>query len=189
MSSDIMSRPIDASRFALIYAGAQKNLGPSGVTAVLLRESWLAQANKNIPTMLRYATHVKNNSLYNTPPAFGVYVLDLVLGWIEKLGGLKAMAERNAQKAGIVYDAIDQSGGFYKGHALPEARSHMNVTFRLASDDLEKKFLAAATSAGMIGLAGHRSVGGIRASLYNALESDACRALAALMGEFAKRGG
>jgi phosphoserine aminotransferase len=189
MSSDIMSRPIDANKFALIYAGAQKNLGPSGVTAVLLRESWLSQANKNVPTMLRYSTHVKNNSLYNTPPAFGVYVLDLVLGWIDKLGGLKAIAERNALKSGIIYGAIDQSGGFYKGHALPEARSQMNVTFRLGSEDLEKKFLAAATSAGMVGLAGHRSVGGIRASLYNALEPDACRALAALMGDFAKKNG
>ncbi len=189
MSSDIMSRPIDANKFSLIYAGAQKNLGPSGVTAVLLRESWLSQANKNVPTMLRYGTHVKNNSLYNTPPAFGVYVLDLVLQWIEKLGGLKAMAERNAQKAGIVYAAIDQSGGFFRGHALPESRSLMNVTFRLASEELEKKFLAEAQSAGMIGLAGHRSVGGIRASLYNALEPDACRTLASFMGDFAVRNG
>ena len=162
MSSDIMSRPIDAGKFALIYAGAQKNLGPSGVTAVLLRESWLAQANKNVPTMLRYGTHVKNNSLYNTPPAFGVYVLDLVLQWVDKLGGLKAMAERNARKAGIVYDAIDSSAGYFRGHALPESRSRMNVTFRLPSEALEKKFLTESLAAGMVGLAGHRSVGGIR---------------------------
>src|SRR5262249_40497288 len=119
MSSDILSRPVDAGKFALIYAGAQKNLGPSGVTAVLLRESWLAKANKNVPTMLRYATHVKNNSLYNTPPAFGVYMLNLVLQWIEKLGGLQGMAERNARKAKLLYDTIDSNGVFYRGHAEP----------------------------------------------------------------------
>src|SRR5947199_6114741 len=138
MSSDILSRPFDAGRFALIYAGAQKNLGPSGVTAVLLRESWLERASKKVPTMLRYATHVKNNSLYNTPPTFGVYVLNLVLEWIEGLGGLTAMAERNARKARLVYDAIDRSGGFYRGHSAPESRSLMNVTFRLPDEAREK---------------------------------------------------
>jgi phosphoserine aminotransferase len=189
MSSDILSRPIDAGKFALIYAGAQKNLGPSGVTAVLLRESWLAKANKNVPTMLRYATHVKNNSLYNTPPTFGVYVLNLVLQWIEKRGGLAAMAERNAHKAKLLYDAIDRSGGFYRGHAEPGSRSRMNVTFRLPSEALEKQFVAEAQAAGMVGLAGHRSVGGIRASIYNALEARACEALAALMNDFARRNG
>src|SRR4051794_804332 len=131
MSSDILSRPIEANRFSLIYAGAQKNLGPSGVTAVILRETWLERANKAVPTMLRYATHVKNNSLYNTPPSFGVYVLNLVLQWIEKLGGLPAMAERSEKKARTLYDVMDQSGGYYRGHAVPEARSRMNVTFRL----------------------------------------------------------
>jgi phosphoserine aminotransferase len=189
MSSDILSRPLDARKFALIYAGAQKNLGPSGVTAVLLRESWLGQANKGVPTMLRYATHVKNNSLYNTPPAFGVYVLNLVLQWIEKGGGLVAMAERNARKAQTLYQAIDGSGGFYRGHAAPESRSRMNVTFRLPGEALEKRFLAEAQAAGMIGLAGHRSVGGIRASIYNALGAEACQALAALMTDFARRHG
>jgi phosphoserine aminotransferase len=189
MSSDILSRPVDAGRFALIYAGAQKNLGPAGVTAVLLRESWLAKANAKVPTMLRYATHVKSNSLYNTPPTFGVYVLNLVLGWIDRQGGLPSMAERNAQKARLVYDAIDKSGGFYRGHALPESRSQMNVTFRLAGEALEKRFLAEAKDAGMIGLAGHRSVGGIRASLYNAVGVDACQALAGLMDDFARRNG
>jgi len=189
MSSDILSRPIDAGKFALIYAGSQKNLGPAGVTAVLLRESWLAKANKNVPTMLRYATHVKNNSLYNTPPTFGVYMLGLVLQWIEKGGGLPAMAERNAAKAKLVYDAIDQSGGFYRGHALPASRSQMNITFRLPSEALEKQFLAEAQAAGMIGLAGHRSVGGIRASTYNAVGVEACRALAGLMGDFAGKNG
>ncbi len=185
MSSDILSRPIDAGRFALLYAGAQKNLGPSGVTVVLLRESWLAKAGKNIPTMLRYTTHVKNNSLYNTPPAFGVYVLNLVLQWIDKLGGLAGMAERNSAKARLLYEAIDRSGGFYRGHAEPGSRSLMNVTFRLPSEALETRFAAEAQSAGMVGLAGHRSVGGIRASIYNAVAREACQALAAFMGEFA----
>jgi phosphoserine aminotransferase len=189
MSSDILSRPFDASKFSLIYAGAQKNLGPSGVTAVLLRESWLAKANKGAPTMLRYETHVKNNSLYNTPPAFGVYVLNLVLQWIEKTGGLPALAERNARKAQLVYEAIDRSGGFYRGHAAPGSRSRMNVTFRLPNEALEKQFLAESQKAGMVGLAGHRSVGGIRASLYNALGVEACQALASLLDDFARRNG
>jgi phosphoserine aminotransferase len=189
MSSDILSRPFDASRFSLIYAGAQKNLGPAGVTVVLLRESWLTQANKGVPTMLSYATHVKNNSLYNTPPSFAVYVLGLVLQWIDKTGGVTAMAERNANKARTVYDVIDQSGGFYRGHAEPESRSWMNVTFRLTSEALEKQFAAEAQAAGMVGLAGHRSVGGIRASLYNAVSPEACQALAAFMKDFRARNG
>jgi phosphoserine aminotransferase len=189
MSSDILSRPFDASRFALVYAGAQKNLGPSGVTAVLLREAWLAEANAKLPTMLRYATHVKNNSLYNTPPTFGVYVLNLVLQWIEEQGGLEAMGERNRRKARIVYAAIDRSGGYYRGHAEPESRSQMNITFRLPSEALEKRFIVEAQTNGMIGLAGHRSVGGVRASLYNAVPLEACRALAAFMDDFARRNG
>jgi phosphoserine aminotransferase len=189
MSSDILSRPFEAGRFTLVYAGAQKNLGPAGVTAVLLRESWLAKANRKVPTMLRYATHVKSDSLYNTPPTFGVYVLGLVLDWIEKAGGLPAMAERYARKARLVYDAIDQSGGFYRGHAEPDSRSHMNVTFRLGSEESERRFLAEAQAAGMVGLAGHRSVGGIRASIYNAVPPEACQALAALMADFARRNG
>ncbi len=189
MSSDILSRPIDADRFALVYAGAQKNLGPAGVTAVLVRESWLAGANKNVPTMLRYATHAKNNSLYNTPPTFAVYVLNLVLQWIDKAGGLPAMAERNEGKAKLVYDVIDRSGGFYRGHALPESRSRMNVTFRLPSEGLEKQFVAEAERAGMVGLAGHRSVGGIRASLYNAVSPEACKTLASFLTDFARRNG
>jgi phosphoserine aminotransferase len=189
MSSDILSRPFDAGRFALIYAGAQKNLGPSGVTVILLREAWLARANKTVPTMLRYGTHVKNNSLYNTPPSFGVYVLNLVLQWIEKTGGLSAMSERNARKAQLVYETIDASDGFYRGHAEPESRSLMNVTFRLPSEALEKQFVAQSREAGMVGLAGHRSVGGIRASLYNAVSPEACQALASFMNDFAKKNG
>jgi phosphoserine aminotransferase len=189
MSSDILSRPFDAGKFSLIYAGAQKNLGPSGVTLVLLREAWLEKARKDVPTMLRYATHVKNNSLYNTPPAFGVYVLNLVLGWVEQAGGVEALAERNEAKARALYEVIDQSGGFYRGHAQPDSRSRMNVTFRLPSEALEKRFVAESQAAGMVGLAGHRSVGGIRASLYNAVGPEACRALASFMGEFARRNG
>jgi phosphoserine aminotransferase len=189
MSSDILSRPFDAGRFSLIYAGAQKNLGPSGVTTVLLRESWLARANKAVPTMLRYATHAKSNSLYNTPPTFAVYVLNLVLQWVEELGGLAGMAQRNAHKARLIYEAIDGSGGFYRGHALPESRSQMNVTFRLPSEALEKQFVTLAQAAGMVGLAGHRSVGGIRASIYNALGPEACQALVSFMGDFGRRNG
>jgi phosphoserine aminotransferase len=190
MSSDILSQPIDASRFALIYAGAQKNLGPSGVTAVVIRESWLAEAKASrVPTMLRYSTHVKNSSLYNTPPAFGVYMLNLVLKWIDSEGGLPAVAQRNARKAQLLYDAIDNSSGFYRGHAEPGSRSLMNVTFRLPSEALEKQFLSEAQAAGMVGLPGHRSVGGIRASIYNAVGVDACQALATLMGDFARRKG
>ena len=189
MSSDILSRPIDASKFALIYAGAQKNLGPSGVTAVILREAWLEKANKKIPTMARYATHVKNNSLYNTPPSFGVYMLNLVLQWIDKQGGLAAMADRNERKAKILYSAIDQSGGYYKGHAQNDSRSRMNVTFRLGSEALEKQFVAESLKAGMVGLAGHRSVGGIRASIYNAISPEMCEALASFMADFRKKNG
>jgi phosphoserine aminotransferase len=189
MSSDLMSRPLDAGRFALIYAGAQKNLGPSGVTAVLIREDLLERANPGVPTMLRYTTHAQHNSLYNTPPTFGVYALSLVLSWIEEMGGLEGMGRRNAHKAALVYDAIDRSGGFYRGHAERESRSLMNVTFRLPSEALEQRFVAEAEAAGMVGLAGHRSVGGIRASLYNALSQEACAALAAFMDEFARRNG
>lgn len=189
MSSDILSRPIEAGKFSLIYAGAQKNLGPSGVTAVMIREAWLEKANKKVPTMLRYATHTKSSSLYNTPPTFGVYVLDLVLQWIETLGGVQAMAQRNEEKAGILYDVIDQSGGFYRGHAEVESRSRMNVTFRLPSEALEKQLMAESQAAGMVGLAGHRSVGGLRASLYNAIEPAACRSLASFLKDFAQKNG
>jgi len=189
MSSDILSRPFDASKFALIYAGAQKNLGPAGVTVVLLRESWLEAANKKVPTMLRYATHVKNNSLYNTPPTFGIYLLGLVLQWIEESGGLSALTERNRLKAETLYNTIDQSGGFYRGHANADARSQMNVTFRLPSEPLEKQFVTEAQAAGMIGLGGHRSVGGIRASIYNAMDVAGCQTLATFMNDFAKKNG
>jgi phosphoserine aminotransferase len=189
MSSDILSRPLAAHKFALIYAGAQKNLGPAGVTVVIVRQSWLESAAKTAPTILRYATHAKNNSLYNTPPVFAIYTLNLVLEWIDDCGGLAAMDERNRHKAATVYAVIDGSGGFYRGHAAPDSRSLMNVTFRLPNEDLEKRFVAEASAAGMAGLAGHRSVGGIRASIYNAMGQDGCDALAGFMADFARRNG
>lgn len=189
MSSDILARPFDAARFAMIYAGAQKNIGPAGVTAVLVRKSFLEGARADLPAIFSYRTYAKNSSLYNTPPVFAVYLLDLVLGWIEAQGGLQAMAERNSAKAALVYGAIDRSGGFYRGHAEPGSRSQMNVTFRLPEEELERLFVAEAQAQGMVGLAGHRSVGGIRASLYNALEPASCAALAAFMGDFARRNG
>jgi phosphoserine aminotransferase len=188
MSSDILSRPLDATQFALIYAGAQKNIGPAGVTVVAIRQSWLEQSRSDVPVSLSYRTFAKNNSLYNTPPVFAVYLLDLVLEWIENQG-LDAVGERNARKAQLVYDAIEASGGFYRGHAEREARSLMNVTFRLPEAQLEKQFVAEAEAAGMVGLAGHRSVGGIRASLYNALPEESCRTLAQFMADFLQRNG
>lgn len=189
MSSDIMSRPFDATKFALIYAGAQKNIGPAGVTAVLIRQSLIEQGNKGLPAIMRYSTFAKNSSLYNTPPAFAVYLLNLVLGWIADLGGLPAMEARNRAKAALVYAAIDAHAGFYRGHAEVGSRSPMNITFRLPDEALEQQFVSEAQAAGMVGLAGHRSVGGIRASLYNALEPASCAALADFMGEFVRKNG
>jgi phosphoserine aminotransferase len=173
----------------MIYAGAQKNLGPSGVTVVLIREGWLESANPGVPTMLRYATHVKNHSLYNTPPMFGIYILDLVLQWLDGLGGVEAMSKINEAKAAKLYDAIDSSGGFYRGHAEKSSRSKMNVTFRLPTEELEKKFVVEAQKVGMVGLAGHRSVGGIRASIYNAVGLEACSSLASFLKDFASVNG
>lgn len=189
MSSDILSRPFDVKQFALIYAGAQKNLGPSGVTLVILRDDLLERAAENIPTMLKYATHVKNNSLYNTPPTFGIYMLGLVMKWVKKQGGVEALYQRNVEKAQVIYDVIDKSGGFYLGHAEKEARSLMNITFRLKTEELEKKFLAEAKQEGFVGLNGHRSVGGCRASTYNAVPLEHCLALKEFMEEFQRKNG
>lgn len=189
MSSDIMSRPFEANKFALFYAGAQKNLGPAGVTVVVVRTPWLEQAAKHIPVYLRYSTHVKNDSLYNTPPTFAVYMLNLVLGWIEDQGGLMAMGERNQQKAAAIYAVIDRHPEFYQGHATPASRSLMNITFRLPTAELEQRFVSEATAAGMIGLKGHRSVGGIRASIYNAMSQEGCQALADFMTTFVQKNG
>ena len=189
MSSDMLSRPFDATKFAMIYAGAQKNLGPAGVTLVILRQDMIERCPKNIPTMLRYDIHAKKDSLYNTPPAFSVYMVHLVLKWLKKNGGLTAMAERNQAKAKLVYDVIDAAPGFFSGHADKDSRSLMNVTFRLPSEDLEKQFVAEATAAGLGGLKGHRSVGGLRASIYNAMPQAGCQALADFMKEFQRKNG
>jgi phosphoserine aminotransferase len=188
-SSDILSRPFAANRFALLYAGTQKNLGPAGVTVVLVRESWLEQASSDIPAFLQYTTHAKANSLYNTPPAFGVYMVNLVTRWIEESGGLEAMEQHNQQKARLIYNAIDASDGFYRSPVAADSRSLMNIVFRLPSEDLEKQFISAAAAEGMIGLKGHRSVGGIRASVYNAMSQEGCQALASFMGTFAQQHG
>lgn len=189
MSSDMLCKPFDASKFALIYAGAQKNLGPSGVTVVVIRQDLLENNPKNIPTMLRYETHSKNDSLYNTPPSFSVYIVNLVLRWLKANGGLAGAETRNKEKAALIYDTIDNSGGFYRGHADADSRSTMNVTFRLPSEELEKEFAAQATAAGLNGLKGHRSVGGLRASIYNAMPKAGCQALKDFMLEFQRKNG
>lgn len=189
MSSDILSKPIDISKFALIYAGAQKNLGPSGVTVVIAKKGFLEQANTKIPTMLRYGTFAKDNSLYNTPPTFGIYVVGLVLSWLKEMGGIKAIAKNNRDKAALIYNAIDSSNGFYSGHAQKDSRSLMNITFRLGSEELEKKFLDEAKKAGFVGLNGHRSVGGCRASAYNAVPYETCQALQEFMINFQNNNG
>ncbi len=189
MSSDILSRSFDASKFGLIYAGAQKNLGPSGVTVVIVNPELLSKANTNLPVIFQYGTYVKNNSLYNTPPTFAIYVVNLVLKWLKNSGGVAAMEKRNQEKAAYIYDAIDNSGGFYKGHAQKESRSLMNVTFRLPSEELEAAFVSEAKKIGLVGIKGHRSVGGMRASIYNAMPVEGCKTLAELMKEFQKKNG
>lgn len=186
MSSDILSKPFDVSNFSLIYAGAQKNLGPSGVTVVIIKKDMLEKENSNIPTLLKYSVHAKNNSLYHTPPTFGIYMLGEVLGWIEKQGGVSEISKRNDEKAKLIYGAIDSSDGFFSGHAEPKSRSLMNITFRLKEEELEKKFLSEAKKEGFVGLDGHRSVGGCRASTYNAVPYKTCKALSEFMIQFQK---
>lgn len=190
MSSDILSKEVEMSRFDLIYAGAQKNMGPSGVTVVIIRKSLLEQVRADIPSnMLNYKIHADNDSLFNTPCTFGIYILRLIMEWIKEMGGIKVLEDVNRQKADLIYNAIDNSGGFYRGHAAGEARSGMNITFRLPDEKLEKKFVDEAVQQQMIGLKGHRSVGGIRASIYNAVPLEACRALVSFMEEFARQNG
>lgn len=189
MSSDIVSRPVDASQFAIIYAGAQKNLGPSGVTVVIAREDLLQDSPKSLPTMLRYNTHVENNSLYNTPPAYSVYMVKLVLEWIKEKGGLQAIEQNNKDKTSLIYNTIDQSGGFYQGVAARDYRSLMNITFRMDNESLEKQFIKESEGLGFIGLKGHRSVGGLRASTYNAVPYESCNALQQFMVDFQRRNG
>lgn len=189
MSSDILSRPLPVEDFGMIYAGAQKNLGPSGVTVVIIRKDLIGKEDENIPTMLKYSTHAEKNSLYNTPPTFGIYMLSLVLEWVKEQGGVEAIEKANEEKAAILYDAIDESNGFYVGHAKEDSRSLMNVTFNLSDSELEKQFLQEAKEKGFVGLNGHRSIGGCRASIYNAVPKEACIALRDFMVEFQKQHG
>lgn len=185
MSSDFLSRKLDYSKFSLIYAGAQKNIGPSGVTAVVIRKSWAEKAREDVPTMLAYNTHLGKDSLFNTPPSFPVYVVGKVLKWIKGQGGLEAVEKANVKKAGILYGYMDDNNDFYRCTVEDaESRSLMNVTFRLPSEELEKKFIAQGAERHLIGLKGHRSVGGCRASIYNAMPLEGIEALVNYMKEF-----
>ena len=183
-SSDILHKKIDVSKYALIYAGAQKNMGPSGVTFVILRKDMLERSSDSLHTMLNYKTHVENDSLYNTPNTFGIYIIALVCKWLKSLGGLDGMYKINKEKADVLYKCIDESGGYYKGHADKDSRSLMNITFNLATEDLEKKLVSEATAAGFDGLKGHRSVGGLRASVYNAFPKKGVEDLVSFMKDF-----
>ena len=183
-SSDVLCRPVDVSRYGLIYAGAQKNLGPAGVTVVVVREDLAERAPDTLPTMLQYRVHAAKDSLYNTPPTWAIYVLGLCCRWLEGQGGTEVVGEANQRKAEALYDAIDGSGGFYRGTVVPADRSWMNVPFRLPEEALEQRFLAEAAEAGLVNLKGHRSVGGIRASIYNAMPAEGVVALIQFMQEF-----
>jgi len=200
MSSDIASRPVDVKKYGLIFAGAQKNLGPSGVTVVIIRKDLAERADKNLPTLLQYRTHVKEKSLYHTPPTFAVYIVGLVLEWIEAEGGIPGMVKRNESKAGLLYDTIESSRGFYSCPVEKSSRSKMNVVFRVAGavgrsaaaqnmEAIEKQFAAEAAATGLVGTPGHRSVGGMRVSLYNAVEPAAVEALTSFMREFQRTRG
>lgn len=185
MSSDIFSRPFDVRPFGLIYAGAQKNMGPAGVTVVIIREDLLERVDESVPTMLKYKTHAEGNSMFNTPPCFAVYCVGLVMRWLKEMGGVAAMEKINLKKAAMLYEAIDATD-FYRGHAEKESRSIMNVTFNLPTKELEAEFIAQAAEKGFKGLKGHRSVGGCRASIYNAFPVEGAEKLAQFMADFAK---
>jgi phosphoserine aminotransferase len=187
-SSDMYSRPLDISKYGLIYAGAQKNLGPSGLTVVIIRDDLVARTPVSLATTLQYSVQVENKSMYNTPPVFSVYIMGLVLKWLLAQGGLEAIERLNVRKAEKLYAEIDRTG-FYRGHARKDSRSRMNVTFRLPSEELEKKFVKESTAAGLDGLKGHRSVGGLRASIYNAFPEAGIDALVAFMREFEAKNG
>ncbi|UYZ23095.1 3-phosphoserine/phosphohydroxythreonine transaminase [Mesobacillus jeotgali] len=187
MSSDILSRPLKLSSFGLIYAGAQKNLGPSGVTVVIIQKDLLKRSEPGLPSMLNYQVHAESKSLYNTPPTLSIYFLMLVLEWAEALGGVKQLELMSKHKSALLYDAIDRSDGFYTGHAEKESRSRMNITFTLESDDLTTAFLHEAEESGFTGLGGHRSVGGCRASIYNAVPLENVEKLADFMNSFRSR--
>lgn len=185
MSSDILSRKVDVSHFDLIYAGAQKNLGPAGVTIAIIKKDFLKEARTEaLPTMLRYQTFVDKDSTYNTPPVFAIYMVNKTLHWIKDQGGVEVVEANNKKKAQLIYDVIDASNGFYLGHAEKDARSMMNITFNLATPEMEKDFLEKGKAAGFVGIGGHRSVGGCRASAYNAVPMEACEALAAFMKQY-----
>ncbi|HSD62930.1 MAG TPA: 3-phosphoserine/phosphohydroxythreonine transaminase [Ignavibacteriaceae bacterium] len=188
-SSDILSRKINVNKYALIYAGAQKNMGPSGVTFVIIRKDMVERSSDSLHTMLNYKTHVEADSLYNTPTVFGIYIIGLVAKWLKKNGGLDAMYKTNKEKADLLYKCIDESGGFYKGHAEKDSRSLMNITFNLNSEELEKKLIDETTKNGFSGLKGHRSVGGLRASIYNAFPKKGVEDLVRFMKEFQKNNG
>lgn len=184
-SSDLLSRPVDIASHALLYAGAQKNAGPAGVTIAIICDEMLARIPDRLPSLLDYRTYVETRSMYNTPPVFAIYVLMLVTRWLrDEVGGLEKQLEHNREKASVIYDAIDESEGFYRGRAEPQSRSLMNVTWRLPSEDLERRFIDEAAAIDLVELKGHRSVGGIRASLYNAMPVDGARALAEFMRAF-----
>ncbi|MCM3573361.1 3-phosphoserine/phosphohydroxythreonine transaminase [Mesobacillus subterraneus] len=187
MSSDILSRPLKLSSFGLIYAGAQKNLGPSGVTVVIIQKDLLKRSEPGLPSMLNYQVHAESKSLYNTPPTLSIYFLMLVLEWAEALGGVKQLELMSKHKSALLYDAIDRSDGFYTGHAEKESRSRMNITFTLENDDLTTAFLYEAEESGFTGLGGHRSVGGCRASIYNAVPLENVEKLADFMNSFRSR--
>jgi phosphoserine aminotransferase len=189
VSSDFMSHPIDINKYAYLYAGVQKNVGPAGVVVGIIREDMLERVPANMPVMLDFKLQANERSLYNTPPCFTIYMVGLVLKWMKKLGGLSAIEARNKAKADLLYQTIDNSHGFYKGHAQPNARSRMNVTFRLPNEELEAKFVSEAKSHNMVGLKGHRSVGGLRASIYNAVELSDVEVLVQFMQEFQKKYG
>jgi len=190
MSSNILSRPVDVERFGLIFAGAQKNLGPSGITVVIVRRDWAERAGDKIAKILQYRTHIKERSLYNTPPTFAVYAVGLVLDWIEAQGGVPAIEKRNVAKAALLYSTIEATG-YYSCPVERESRSRMNVVFRVAggNEEVEKKFVKEAEAAGLAGVKGHRSVGGMRASIYNAVPLEAVEALTAFMKEFERKNG
>ncbi len=185
MSSDILSRPVPIEKFGLIYAGAQKNLGPSGVTVVIIRDDMLEQCSDSLTAYMNYKTHAEKNSLYNTPPVFPIYAMKLVLERMKQLGGLPAMAELNQKKASLLYDAIEKSAGYYRSPIDQNFRSDMNVVFRLSDNNLEPKFIEEAASHGMVGLKGHRSVGGCRASVYNSMTYEGVKELVDFMDDFA----
>ncbi|HVL68176.1 MAG TPA: 3-phosphoserine/phosphohydroxythreonine transaminase [Vicinamibacterales bacterium] len=187
-SSNMFSRPIDIGKYALVYAGAQKNLGPSGVTLVIVRDDMVKRTPATLPTMLQYSVHAENKSLFNTPPVFGIYIMRLVMAWALEQGGLAAIEQANIRKAEKLYSEIDRTG-FYRGHAQKDSRSRMNITFRLATEELEKKFVKEATAEGFDGLKGHRSVGGLRASIYNAFPEAGIDALVQFMQEFERKNG